>query len=133
MTLAARRHFGWILFAVAASSAWLLDYAMRVHLRRPELFTGLALFAVVVLLTLFNARKKLPFLPLLRASTWMQVHIYVGLLSCVLFVLHAEGEFRRANLKPSLPSCFILSPSAASSALPFHAGCPATLPSSEKT
>jgi hypothetical protein len=108
MTLAARRYFGWILFAVAALSAWLLDYALRIHLRRPELFTGLALFAVVILLTLFNARKKLPFLPLLRASSWMQVHIYAGLLSCVLFVLHAGWRIPQGNFEAVLAVLFYL-------------------------
>ena len=68
MTLATRRYIGWTLFVVAALFAWLLDYALHVHLRRAGLVTGVMLFSVVVLLTLFNARKKLPFLPLLRAG-----------------------------------------------------------------
>jgi hypothetical protein len=108
MTLATRRNFGWMLFAAAALLAWLLDFALRVHLRRAELVSGLTLFAVILLLTLFNARKKLPFLPLLRASTWMQVHIYVGLLSCVLFVLHAGWRIPHGGLESSLAILFYL-------------------------
>ena len=108
MTLENRRYIGWTLFAVAALFAWLLDYALRVHLRRAGLATGLMLFAVVILLTLFNARKKLPFLPLLRASTWMQVHIYVGLLSCVLFLLHAGWRIPRGGLETGLAVLFYL-------------------------
>jgi len=108
MTLENRRYLGWTLFAVAALFAWLLDYALRVHLRRAGLVTGLMLFAVVILLTLFNARKKLPFLPLLRASTWMQVHIYVGLLSCVLFLLHAGLKVPRGGLETGLAVLFYL-------------------------
>ena len=108
MTLAYRRHVAWILFAAAALSAWLLDYALRLHLRRAELVTGLTLFAVVLLLTLFNARKKLPFLPLLRSSTWMQVHIYVGLLSCVLFGLHVGWRIPHGGLEAGLAVLFCL-------------------------
>ena len=108
MTLVTRRYLGWTLFLAAALVAWLFDYAMRVHLRRAGLVTGLMLFAVVILLTLFNARKKLPFLPLLRASTWMQVHIYAGLLSCVLFVLHAGWRIPRGGLETGLAVLFCL-------------------------
>jgi hypothetical protein len=108
MTLDSRRYVGLTFFAVAALSAWLLDYALRVHLRRASLVSGLLLFAVVILLTLFNARKKLPFLPLLRASTWMQVHIYVGFLSCVLFLLHAGWRLPRGRLEAGLAVLFYL-------------------------
>ena len=108
MTLSTRRYIGWTLFAVATLFAWLINYALRVHLRRAGLITGLMLFAVVILLTLFNARKKLPFLPLLRASTWMQVHIYVGFLSCVLFLLHAGWRIPRGGLETGLAILFYL-------------------------
>jgi hypothetical protein len=108
MTLAARRYIGWTLLGVASLFACLLTYALRVHLRRAGLVTGLMLFAVVILLTLFNARKKLPFLPLLRASTWMQVHIYVGLFSCVLFVLHTGWRVPRGGLETGLAVLFYL-------------------------
>jgi len=108
MTLTTRRQFAWALFAVAAVFAWLLDYGLRVHLRRAELGTGLALFIVVVGLALFNARKKLPFLPLLRASTWMQIHIYVGLLSCVLFGLHTGWRIPTGTFEVTLATLFYL-------------------------
>ena len=45
-----------------------------------ELLEGLLLFLIVVFLAAFNSRKKLPFLPLLKASIWLQLHIYVGLI-----------------------------------------------------
>ncbi len=108
MTLTSRRHFAWTLFAIAAVFAWVIDYGLRVHLRRAELLTGLTLFGVLVLLTLFNARKKLPFLPLLRASTWMQIHIYVGLFSCVLFGLHTGWRIPTGTFEVTLAVLFYL-------------------------
>ncbi len=108
MTLVARRYLGWGVLLAAAGAAWLGDFALRVHLRRSELRTGVALFATVILLTLFNARKKLPFLPLLRASTWMQIHIYAGLFSCVLFALHVGWRFPRGTLETVLAVLFCL-------------------------
>jgi hypothetical protein len=53
-------------------------------------YSGWLLLALVLVLTFFNARKKLPFLPLLSASTWMQAHIYLGWLACFVFVLHVR-------------------------------------------
>ena len=54
------------------------------HSLRPDAnYTGLALFAVILFLTLFNARKKIPFLPVLKASTWMQLHIYIGFFTLI--------------------------------------------------
>jgi len=57
-------------------------------LRNLTYFTGWALLAVMLFLTLYNARKKLPFLPLGRSGTWLQLHAYVGYFSAVLFLAH---------------------------------------------
>jgi cell division protein FtsB len=51
--------------------------------------TGWLLFALMIALTLFNARKKLPFLPVLSAKAWMQFHIWVGFASAAVFFWHA--------------------------------------------
>lgn len=51
--------------------------------------TGWLLLIVMLALTLFNARKKLPFLPLFSARAWLQFHIWVGLGSAAIFVWHA--------------------------------------------
>ena len=50
--------------------------------------TGWVLFAAMMVLTFFNARKKLPFLPLGKAETWLQIHIYLGFFTVVLFLIH---------------------------------------------
>ena len=50
--------------------------------------TGWVLFAAMVLLTIYNARKKLPFLPLGNSEHWLQIHIYVGFFTVVLFLIH---------------------------------------------
>jgi hypothetical protein len=44
----------------------------------------------MLLLALYNSRKKLPFLPLLSSRVWLQVHIYVGLFTAVVFLLHLK-------------------------------------------
>lgn len=50
--------------------------------------SGWLLFAFMMILTVYNARKKLPFLPLGSSEAWLQFHIYLGLLTVVLFGIH---------------------------------------------
>jgi hypothetical protein len=52
--------------------------------------SGWALFAVMLALTFYNARKKISFLPLLSSEAWLQFHIYAGLLTAVLFLVHVN-------------------------------------------
>jgi hypothetical protein len=76
---------GLVILSVAMFFLW---RGWRAELRPDAIYTGLLLFFLVLALTLFNARKKLPFLPLVRASTWLQVHIYVGWFCLFIFLLH---------------------------------------------
>lgn len=72
------------------------------NLVRSNFTTGYTLMGCLVFLTLFNLRKKLSMLPHLgTAAFWMQVHIYVGLATFVIFALHIgwrvpTGYFERA-------------------------------------
>lgn len=50
--------------------------------------SGWILFAVILFLTFFNLRKRVPFLRFGSASTWMQLHLYVGVFSGALFLVH---------------------------------------------
>ena len=54
----------------------LFDGLYEMSLRDAAFLNGWILFAAMVFLALFNVRKKLPFIPLLSASTWLQVHVY---------------------------------------------------------
>ncbi len=51
-------------------------------------FSGWALFLLMLVLTLYNGRKKLPFLPLGTSEGWLQFHIYAGFLTVTLFLVH---------------------------------------------
>jgi hypothetical protein len=50
--------------------------------------SGWALVVLMLVLTLYNGRKKIPFLPLLSSQAWLQFHIYAGLFTGVLFGIH---------------------------------------------
>jgi hypothetical protein len=50
--------------------------------------SGWLLFLVILFLAFYNVFKKLPFLPLGSSKVWLQAHIYLGLLSAVMFAAH---------------------------------------------
>tara|TARA_R110002096_G_scaffold10868_5_gene41028 strand:- start:303 stop:1031 length:729 start_codon:yes stop_codon:yes gene_type:complete len=72
------------------------------------LYSGAALLSLVIFLALFNARKKIPFLPLFRASTWMQWHIYLGFFSVLLFLLHVDFRIPSGLLEIVLAIVFVI-------------------------
>ena len=65
---------------LSALAVWLQARWFGAMLRLSFL-TGWILFALILALTFYNGRKKLPFLPLLSSETWLQFHIYAGLLT----------------------------------------------------
>jgi hypothetical protein len=67
---------------------WLWSRQIFLQLGDPALVTGWWLFAVMLLLGAFNARKKLSMLPLGNASTWLAWHVAGGFLTLALFWLH---------------------------------------------
>lgn len=78
--------FGLFIAAAVVIVYWHAQWAG--HVPKLAYLTGWMLFAVILVLTLFNARKKLPFLPLFSSESWLQFHIYAGLITGVLFAVH---------------------------------------------
>lgn len=97
-----------IALTAAVSAALVLGTQLgRDALRPVAVYTGWLLLALVLLLTFFNARKKLPILPLFSASAWLQAHIYLGWLAGVVFVLHTSGRLPAGRLEILLAGAFI--------------------------
>lgn len=85
---AKRRGFYLVLLALLAVT---LFYAHEIYapvLPRMIFIYGWALFLLIVIFSLYNARKKIPFLPLGTAEGWLQFHIYAGLFTILLFAFH---------------------------------------------
>lgn len=95
--------------AVAATllavGVW-LSYSLSLH--DASFVTGWLLLALLVALTLFNARKKLPFLPVLSASAWLQAHVYVGLVTAAVFLLHVDFRVPNGPLEVTLAILFLI-------------------------
>ena len=86
-----RRRLLWGSLLVAATVAVAsVDVVWAGATTRSAYLTGWLLFGVMVLLTGYNWFKKIPYLPLGRSEVWLQFHIYAGLFTGVLFLLHVR-------------------------------------------
>ena len=102
-----RRLLGLVLLVSLSVCCCWLDFSLATSLRPAARVSGISLFALLVMLALFNARKKLPFLPLLKASAWMQFHIYAGWFAMVLFLIHIGFKLPRGALEVTLSILFL--------------------------
>jgi len=80
--------WGVIFLTVFSVAAVLARFVYWPAMFRFNFLSGWALFALMLFLALYNVRKKLPFLPLGSSETWLQIHIYGGWFSFVLFAVH---------------------------------------------
>jgi hypothetical protein len=59
-------------------------------------------------LTIYNVRKKLPFLPLGKSETWLQIHIYLGFFTTLLFLIHLNFRAPHGWFEIALAWLFVL-------------------------
>lgn len=70
--------------------------------------SGYVLFGAIVFLALFNLRKKLAFLPAVgTARMWMQLHIYVGLSTFLMFGMHVGWRIPNGQLEGVLAALYL--------------------------
>jgi hypothetical protein len=92
---------------VAASLLTVLGVrALSLRLYRTSLITGWLLFTLIVSLALFSVRKKLSFVPLGRASAWLQFHVHAGLFTALLLALHTDWRVPNGVLEGTLAAVF---------------------------
>jgi len=108
MKFARRRLINSLLLVAAGAAAWVLQRQADISLHHTAIITGLVLLAICVGLAFFNARKKLPFIPLLRAATWTQIHIYVGWFAILLFLIHVHFHLPTGLFNITLAVVFAL-------------------------
>lgn len=96
-----------VTLALVAGLA-LVDWLYGLALRDASFLSGWLLIVGMGLLAVFNVRKKLPFLPLVNASIWLQLHIYIGWLVIALFLLHSSLAWPNGPLEIALWLLFVM-------------------------
>jgi hypothetical protein len=99
---ARRRLIGAAATFVALASVWWCALRMQSRLVSPSYFTGWLLLGSLVFLAAFQLRKKLPAPPLGSAATWLQLHIYTGLGTAGLYLMHAPRRWPNGGLESTL-------------------------------
>ncbi len=95
----------WLPAGVALLALGYLDYSL---LGRSVFLSGWLMLALLVVLLLYNGRKKLPMLRLGTSAAWLQWHVYLGLLGLVLFLVHVDFTWPNGILELLLASLFVL-------------------------
>src|ERR1044071_3998448 len=102
------RWLGLIFFLISSALVLWLHHQYASIMPRFVYLSGWALFALMLALTFYNARKKISFLPLLSSQAWLQFHIYVGLLTGVLFLVHISYTIPTGWFEGALAWLYIL-------------------------
>ena len=97
-----------LLLALFSAAAVVLHFRLRGTLPNYAYLTGWVLFVVMILLTIYNARKKLPFLPLASSETWLQFHIYAGFFTVILFLIHLNFRMPTGLFEGTLAWLYVL-------------------------
>ena len=87
-----RRTRNLLATAVALLITGLAMSVIGTSLRDESFFSGWLLLGSITLLALFGVRKKISTLPLGKAASWTQFHIYLGLFASGLFLFHAGAD-----------------------------------------
>jgi hypothetical protein len=107
-TLSYRRARNSLIATVIAAAIIAVLYTQDVALWHATYTSGWLLFCSMLFLALYNARKKIPFVPLARSATWLQLHSYVGLITVVLFLMHTGFKIPNGNLEVALAILYIV-------------------------
>jgi len=107
MTFAARRWFAIVLTAVVAVAGSAVLLSRSLSLRDTAWESGWILLAVLLFLSSYNLRKKLTYPPLLSSATWLQLHVYVGILSFILFGWHVGWRIPNGLLETAIAVVYV--------------------------
>jgi hypothetical protein len=101
-----RRIFALLLTLAAALALASILSSQRLLLYPTSVITGWLLGGIVAVLVCYNIRKKLPIVPLGKSATWLQIHIYLGVFSIFVFLLHCNARLPRGPFNMMLFSAY---------------------------
>ena len=106
--IAARYALLWGAFITGLVVLGVYTYLADLQLERTEFITGYALFALMITLALFNARKKLAMVPLIRSAYWLAIHVVGGVAAVALFFIHTGSIWPSGSYEQALAIVFYL-------------------------
>ena len=109
MSRFARQAFiGTFLLLLASAGAVMAHRRWSHELPNYAYLSGWVLMAVMILLALYNMRKRLPFLSLGSSEAWLQVHVYAGFFAVVLFLIHLNFRMPTGWFESTLAWLYLL-------------------------
>lgn len=104
-----RRKFGGVLVtAVVIASLLATAVVLIPQYPRHAYLSGWVLFGLMLILTFFNLRKRVPFLRLGSASLWLRIHLFLGTVSGALFFAHMGWTWPAGIFHQLLAWCFVV-------------------------
>lgn len=107
--LARRRLINMGVTAVSVLVIYLLACHAKNNFMALATYSGVFLYLMMLFLASYNLRKKITMLPLLKSSTWLQMHIYVGVLSIFVFFIHISYRIPNGAYEVALALCYLVS------------------------
>lgn len=108
MNTTARRVVYIFLLLVACIVALAAYIKFSAVLPRRVYLSGWVLLAVMIILAVYNGRKKLPFLPLGTSKGWLRFHVYAGYFTILLFLIHTRFRLPQSRFDMVLASLYLL-------------------------
>ncbi len=105
-----RRTLGlfWLLALAVWAGVSVLAWHAERSLGKASAITGYSLFAVILSLAFFKARKRLLVLPLGTVRDWMLGHLVLGALSLLLYFRHTGGFWPEGRYEQAITLAFYL-------------------------
>lgn len=98
-----------VLTLVSVAILAIIVSVQNQRLQRSSFTTGYLLLGCILFLVAFNLRKKLPFIPAFgSAATWMQLHIYVGLATFMIFGMHIAWHVPSGSFETILAILYLI-------------------------
>lgn len=102
-----KRRIRIIVLAVVCVVTIVFFRLMEISLRPVAIYSGFLLFGLVFFLSLYNLRKRIRFLPIGSSESWLQLHIYVGLFTGLLFGIHVGWQWTRGVFEAVLAILYL--------------------------
>jgi hypothetical protein len=103
-----QRFWGWLILILISITALAAHLRWSQKLPKYAFLTGWALLGVIAFLAFYNGRKKIPFLPAGKSEAWLQLHIYAGYFTVVLFALHVDFRVPDGWFESILTALFVI-------------------------